>query len=104
MDEELATGAGELGKVSGTEVQFSKSLPAVGDDEILSVPPTATQIEHQPFFANRASELSQAVPIHTAFTKNPRSNDDMRCADAQPSRGVVQVDASADLQAARKGS
>ena len=80
--------------------EFGEFLPAIRDDEVFAIALAATEIEHETFAANRHDKTGETIPIHAAFAKNPRRDDDVRGTDIKPCAGVVEIHAAAELQSA----
>ena len=104
VHEVFSTTVGEGFQGGLVDGQLGEGLPAVGDDPVLAVALAAGEVEHEAFAADGFHEIGEACGIKTAFTENPRGDDDMRGACIEPAGGVVGIHTSAELESAGKRS
>jgi hypothetical protein len=99
VNQKLVAEFGQALQRFASDREFGKSLPPVCDDHVIFASTATAQVQHQSIFANALNQLAQAIPIQSAFAKDPGSNDDMRCTRIEVALRVLEVDPTTDLQA-----
>jgi thiazole synthase len=104
VDQEFGATGGELTKGFASQCNIGELLPAVGDDEIIAATAAATEINHETVPADGLHEGFEASPIHGAIAENPGSDNDMRGTVIKKADCIIEIDATANLEAAGKGA